>query len=48
MFFLTSKDFDRMALTYPKLASHFYEELARAIALRLRQTNAEQKALQEA
>ncbi|MEW5908229.1 MAG: SulP family inorganic anion transporter [Thermodesulfobacteriota bacterium] len=48
LYVLSRSDFDRMARMDPILAGRFYKALAQAIAMRLRQTNTELKALQEA
>jgi len=48
LYVLNRSDFDRMASAYPAVAGHFYKALAQAIVARLRQTNVELKALQEA
>ncbi len=48
LYVLTREDFRRMAVSHPRPAGIFYEELAGALSMRLRQTTTELKSLQEA
>lgn len=47
LFVLSRARFDQLAATYPHAAVHFFEVLAQALSVRLRQSHAELRALQE-
>lgn len=48
LFVLSRRRFDELAERHPRLGTHFFEALARSLALRLRQADAEISALGEA
>lgn len=47
LFVLSRARFDQLAASYPHAAVHFFEVLAQALSVRLRQSHAELRALQE-